>query len=253
MKLTNYFTLSRFWLLLKLEFFGGKKAVGMLLVITFGLLFLVGFLLDNIVDDIKVVFDHNENFIYTLLIGGFILSSLAFNETGNTLKRYHYLTLPVSTFEKFVSMWLLTSVGWVFVFTLLYWLYTLIANPIGSLLFQHMEFKPFNPFDNSPLITIRCYLVLQGIFLLGAAHFKGYVFPKTLFALVIFVLILAVFTYFILQDSFMLTHECYDDHCEVVDRIADHKAWLAVTWLFWWVLAPLCWVMTYVGLREQEA
>lgn len=251
MKRMNYFELSRFWLLLKVELYKSRKGVLMTFVITFGMLFFAGFLLDIIVGQQEVFFEHQENYTFALMTGGFILSSLAFDDLSNTLRRYHYLTLPASTFEKFVCMWLLTSAGWIILFTIIYSFYTFIANAVGPILFRHISFQPFEPLGEYSLTTMKSYFVLQGIFLVGAAHFRNYVFPKTLFTLILFGTVCGAIAYFIMEDL-LLAHECNAGECELVKRMKVHQAWLLVKWLFWWVLAPLCWVITYLGLKEQE-
>lgn len=249
----DYFDISRFWLLLRMEIFRSRKGLLMTFVITFGFLFFMGMLLECMVEKIKVFESHPLNYAFSLMVGGFILSSLAFNDLSNTLKRYQYLTLPASTLEKFISMWLLTSVGWIIFFTFAYTVYTLIANAIGTALFSHITFPTFDPFSEFATDVIKYYFVLQGIFLVGAAHCKGYVFPKTLFTLVIFSVIIGILAYFIMRGSFLVEHECGAGECEVLDQIKGHQASLFLQGLFWWVLAPLCWVITYIGLREQEA
>lgn len=252
MELKNVFHLSRFLLLLRLELFRSRKAIGMMLVITLGMLILFGLLLDIIISDIRLVYDHQENYAASMLIGGFILSSLAFTDLGNSLKRSNYLTLPASTFEKFLSMWLLTSVGWVVLYTLTFWLYTLLVNPMATLLFRSITFQPFEPFGDFSITVIQYYFALQGIFLVAATHFKGYVFAKTVFVLVLFVLVAGIVSYFLMRDSFLVEHECTPGYCEILESIEVHEGWLLVKSLFWWTLAPLCWVITYVGLKEKE-
>jgi hypothetical protein len=252
MELKNYFVVSRFWLLLKLELFRSRRAIGMMLVITLGMLILFGLLLDIIVSDIRLVYDHHENYAASMMIGGFILSSLAFMDLSSSLRRSNYLTLPASTFEKFLSMWLLTSVGWVMLYTLVFWLYTVIVNPIAALLFGPITFQPFEPFGEYSMTVIQYYFVLQGIFLVAAAHFKGYVFAKTIFVLVLFTLIIGIISYFLMRDSFLVDHECTAGHCEILDSIEVHTGWQIVKFLFWWTLAPLCWIVTYLGLKEKE-
>jgi len=252
MNLTNYFDISRFWLLLKMELFRSKKAVGMTLVTILGLLFFVGLVLDLIVGGNRMTFDHDGNFAGSLLLGGFILTSLSFNDLSNTLKTSHYLTLPVSTLEKFLCMWLLTSLGWVGLFTVVYTLYTFIANPVGQMLFRTVTFLPFAPLSDFSVNSIRVYLVLQGIFMVGAVHFQGYVLPKTLFTIVVFLLLSGIAAYFIMQDSFLIEHECNAGQCEVLTSISRHPVWVFLVSLFWWLFAPLCWVITYLGLKEKE-
>lgn len=251
MNLKNYFDLSRFWLLLKMELFRSRKGLLMTLVIIFGLLFFGSFLFVCAVEKRKIFDEHGSNYIFHLMVGGFVLSSLAFNDLSNTLKRYHYLTLPASTFEKFFCMWLLTSVGWIALFTITYTFYTLMANAIGAVLFSQMKFVPFDPLGNSTLQIMRAYLVLQSLFLVGAAYFKGYVFPKTLFAAVLFFTVGATLGYFIMGEEFF-NHDCGTGECAVLNEVVSHNISLALQWTFWWVLAPVCWLNTYLGLKEQE-
>jgi hypothetical protein len=96
--------------------------------------------------------------------------------------------------------------------------------------------------------------VLQGIFLVGAVHFNAYVLPKTLFIIVIFAMIFGILAYFIMRGSFLAEHECTSaEDCEVLLAIGVNPAWRVITGLFWWVLAPLCWVIAYLGLKEKES
>lgn len=250
--MNKYFDVSRFWLFLKVELFKSRNGIAMTFVIVFGALFFLGFLLSIFLES-PTHYDHSESYASTLILGGFIMSSLAFFDLGSALKRYRYLTLPVSAFERFVCMWLLTSVGWLILFTLSFTVYTWIANPVGQLLFPNVAFKSFDPVGSFALSTMRYYFVLQGIFLLGAVHFRGYVFPKTAVVLILFALVCVVILYFIMRGPFTEDHRCTSaNECELVDAMAVHPIWLVTKWMFWWVLAPLSWVLTYLGLKDQE-
>ena len=248
----DHFDISRFVRLLRLELFKSRKGVLMALVITVGLLFFLGMLLDIYLDKSLVVFNHDEGFAGSLLVSGFILSSLAFSELGNPLKRHQFLVLPVSAFERFTSMWLLTSVGWIVVLTLVYTLYAAVANVIGQMLFSEIEFLAFDPFGSMALSSMKYYFVLQGIFLAGYAHFRGYALPKTLVALVIVASVAGLLVYFLLRDVFFSEHECNGADCILVNEIGEHGVWLGMQVIFWWLLAPFCWLMTYLGLKDQE-
>ncbi len=251
MKLKNYFNIKRFWLLLKLELFKSRKGIAMTFVITFGMLFIIGLLFSIVVEPNLVVFEHSGSYVFTLLTGGFILSSLAFNDLANDLKRFRFLTLPVSAFERFFCMWLLTSVGWVILFTITYTLYTVFANIIGPIIFRQIEFVAFKPWNELVMNSILYYFALQGIFLVGAAKFKGYVFPKTLFTLILFTIVSAFIIYFVMSDMFEFDTELFNDP-KTFEGMPIHKIWLALKWMFWWILAPLSWVVTYLALKEKE-
>ncbi|HEY5825794.1 MAG TPA: hypothetical protein VIT44_15575, partial [Cyclobacteriaceae bacterium] len=93
--------------------------------------------------------------------------------------------------------------------------------------------------------------VLQGIFLVGAAYFKGYVFPKTVFALILFFTVGAILGYFIMGEEFF-NHDCGVGECAVLNEMTSHYVSVVLQWIFWWVLAPVCWINTYLGLKGQE-
>lgn len=252
MQVTNFFELSRFWQLMKMELFRSRKGVGMTLVIIFGLLFFVDFLLGNYLEPNRRIFSHGASYGFTLITGGFILSSLAFRDLGNALKKIHFVMLPVSALERFLCMWFLTSLGWMVTYTMLYFLYTVFVNAIGPVLFQHISFIPFRPFSALPTSVLKYYFVLQGIFLVGVVHFKGFVLPKTLFVLILIAIVGASIAYVFLSDVMDAETEHYISKTDVLETMPTGTFWNLLVGMFWWVLAPLSWVITYMGIKEQE-
>jgi hypothetical protein len=227
-----------------------RKAILMTFVITFGLLF-TGLILETVFGYKKVFESHPSSYAFALLVGGFILSSLTFNDLGNSLRRYNYLILPASTLEKFLSMWFLTCICWIVVFTITFIVYSLIANTIGHLLFRNMTYLAFVPLGRVPLGAIKFYIVLQGIFLIGAVNFRGYVFPKTILTLLLFGLVCGIIFYCVMTGLFHSDSEILAEY-KPPKGTAGYQLWQVIIWLFWWVLPPLCWVITYLGLKEQE-
>lgn len=250
MRANNFFNLNRFVNLLKLEWYNGRKAVFITFVVAIGLL-LCSFIAQSVIAETKIYNSHTSDYISTLLIGGFILSSLSFNELGNKIKRHSYLVLPVSTFEKLLCMWLYTCIAWIVTFTIAYFAYTHISNLFGRLLFKNMTYPDFT-FNALCFNAIHYYIVLQGIFLVGAAHFKGYALPKTLFTLLIFGLIGGCIAYFCLVSIPKTLTECSIDTCNPIQENAMQHWWAIIKGLFWWALAPLCWIITYYGLKDNE-
>jgi hypothetical protein len=252
MKVRDHIDFKRFWVLLKLEVFRHGRGIGLTFVVTFGLLFLLGLLLSLAVEGNVKTFRHEENYVASMLIGGFVLTSIAFSDLTEPLRRSRYLALPASVFEKFAVMWLLTCVGWVLLFSVVYTAYSHVANPVAKMVFAHVTFEPFDPFGAIALETIKYYVVLHAIFFLGAAHFRGYAIAKTIFALVILGVVIGLVLYFSLGDIFLSDHDCDGNECELVDQMADHSLWAITKFGFWWLLAPSCWVLTFLGLKEQE-
>ncbi len=104
-----------------------------------------------------------------------------------------------------------------------------------------------------PLTAMKFYFVLQGIFLVGAVYFRGYVLPKTLFTLILFGVVVGTLTYFVMEDVFLSDHECTSEECYLLIEMEGHPVWRVTQGLFWWGLAPVCWVIAFVGLKDQEA
>jgi hypothetical protein len=250
MNLTHYFNITRFWLLLKMEWCRSRKGILITFATTFGLLF-TGFLMESVFGYSKVFNAHPSGYAFALLTGGFILSSLAFNDLGNTLRKNNYLMLPASAFEKFVSMWFLTCVCWIVAFTILFIIFAAGANAIGHLFFSGKTYLAFNPLGKIPIEAVKYYLALQGIFLVGAVHFKGYVLPKTILALLLFGMACGILFYFTMSDLFQ-SHADYITEYSQMKGTRLYQFWLVVQWMFRWLLAPLCWVITYTGLKGQE-
>jgi hypothetical protein len=250
MKTVRFFDPVRFWHLLKMEIFCSRKALLIAIVITLGLL-KVGFLLTGIFSNSLSVDAHTANFTFLLLVGGFILSSMAFHDLSNPASKYRYLTLPASVFEKFLSMWLLTCFGWILIFSITFLIYSWFAGVLGPLLFRQMTFVPFDLFSESSITAIRYYIVLQGIFLVGAVHFRGYAFPKTIFTLIIACFICGFIFYMISSDIFRYEVD-WDSSCNLFQEKNLTRFISIAHGLLLWVMPPLSWIITYTGLKEQE-
>lgn len=248
---TNQFSLTRLGNLMKMELRKNIKGLAIAVFVILEVHF-TGFIIDNIFNNYRVYNIHDAGYAFCLLLGGFIISSMAFGDMGNTLKRNSYLTLPASNLEKFLSAWLLSSVGWILVFTPLFVLHTLIVNSVGNMLFRDVTFYMFSPFSETSLEAIRYYIVLQGIFLVGAVNFRGYVFLKTLFAIFIIGLVGGIMFYTALSDLAKSNLECSMERCNPMQVEGYRQLWEFICWIFWWLLAPVCWVLTYIGLKDQE-
>lgn len=187
MEANQYFSFQRFGHLLRRDFNKSGKAFLILMTIMF------------VVWTINTTSNANSHeselhikmFPQWLLLGGFIISSLAFYEFIKPTERQFYLQLPASNLEKFVSRWLLTGITYTVGLVIFYWLYSLFANWIGTTFYNH-QFDAFTPFRENNLIAIKSYLAAQTIFLAGAATFKRFAFFKTLFAAIILTAIVAL-------------------------------------------------------------
>ena len=187
METNQYFSLHRFGHLLRRDFTKSGKAFLILMTI----MFVIWTISTTAQADDREHELHIMMFPQWLLIGGFIISSLAFYEFIKPTERQFYLQLPASNLEKFVSRWLLTGIVYTIGLVAYYWLFSLFANWIGTSFYDH-QFDAFTPFRGNNLIAIKAYLAAHTIFLAGAAAFKRFAFFKTLFTAIILAAIVAL-------------------------------------------------------------
>jgi len=201
---------------------------------------------------------------YPLLLfaGGYIISSMAFTDLHHPQKSYLYLTLPCSNTEKFLSRLVLTSVGYGLATLILYFLFSAIISLLSLLLTGYAS-PLFDPFEREIFISLGVYLVTQSLFLLGAVYFRRHAFIKTVLSLFGLLLVLALFTLLILRLSFWNDWvNLRDDPRGLFISSELTKASLesffialgqTLKYLFWTVLAPFFWIVTFLRLKETEA
>jgi hypothetical protein len=123
----------------------------------------------------------------------------------------------------------------------------------------------FNPFERYTLIAVAVYLVTQAVFLVGSVYFRKLAFIKTnlylwLFGIVVVILV-AVIGWIIFRDYAVgqrIDLEPYfqrlgeSGELEAVLGPMAEKFWQVGKVMFWGVMAPVCWVISYLRLRETE-
>jgi hypothetical protein len=263
MRISNSFNRKRFFLLLKKDFYTQYKTYLIALGAIFGILLIVN------ICSITSFDQWNFNLVFyplTLFIGGFIFTSLSFQELAHEQSRISYLTLPASNLEKFISRLITTSIGYVVVSLVLYFLFSAFAFAMNKVIFgyAHPIFNPSHPVIG---LCILIYLVTQSIFLFGAIYFRGNTFIKTTLSLFIlatmywiFIILVTLLSFYILSwtkhlyfsfDLFLkgyyyqFTPSGIKSFFEVCYRI--------IQFLFWFILAPFFWIISIIHLKEIEA
>lgn len=204
---------------------------------------------------------HIGLYLFFLFVSGILVSSNAFGSLREDISAGAWLTLPASIFEKFASRLFLTSIGYVFATALIYFVISVLSEGLNQILFAYSH-PLFNPFESKVWILMTVYIVLQSVFLTGSIFFRRFAFIKTLLFLSILCLALVLFFFLaikiILGGQFgtlsengvrivwnMLTSDWL---VQVKDRLVQ-----IVGTLFWGILAPFCWIVSYFRLREFEA
>ncbi|MDQ3394679.1 MAG: hypothetical protein M3512_11290 [Bacteroidota bacterium] len=186
-------------------------------------------------------------YITAFFLGGLIFTSKIFSELHTPQKSYALLTLPISNLEKLIGAWLVTAP----VFVLVYLMFIFIITSISSLIAGHST-ALVQIFSREIWDSIGHYLVIHSIFFLGACTFKGNNFLKTLFAIFLFTMILALFAGLMFLIVFKSTHVQIDNVSpEFQYFITDVFAKYA-TYFYWYVLAPFMLVVSYYKLKERQ-
>lgn len=177
-----------------------------------------------------------------LYIGGFIITSSAFNDLHQYPKAYLSLMLPCSNLERFLSKWLLTSIGYALGVLIIYYLFSLISVAVNILLI-HRTIYPLDILQPTLWIGIGKYIILQSIVLLGAITFKRYALIKTALAIGCFFLALGFL-------STIIAWIFFPNYFPAWTLLSN-----AITgsyFFFWIILAPFCWYITYLRITEYE-
>ena len=119
--------------------------------------------------------------------------------------------------------------------------------------------------QSPPLLAVAAYLVTQSVFLVGSVYFRKLAFVKTALYLVLLGIVLTIVAglaaWFVFRDYAVgrtIMMEPYlkelgaTGDMERVLRPLAEKFWLTARLLFWIVLAPVGWIISYLRLRETE-
>lgn len=257
METTNRFNIKRFLLLLRNDLFRNYRTL-LIGAGTVAAIYFIATLAPLIFSQRSVDSDfHSGFFPAALYICGFLLSAAAFSEIHHSQKNTAFFMLPATRLEKLASRLLLTTIGFVVIGIIFYFLLNLLSFLITAL-FSTAQFSLFYPFSREMLLTIAVYLVAQSLFLFGGIYFKSHAFMKTGLALFGFAVATALFSAII----FRIVYHDFFYHMQFMDNYLAHdfiyledfsKTLFSIAkYLFWLALAPFFWMLSYIRLGEKE-
>jgi hypothetical protein len=179
------FDISRSLALLRLNLHLNRKSFLLTLLGFFGFVFITSFFVAR---SAPFMLDRMHFIFYFIFLygGAVLMAGSAFRVLNRPDKSIAYLSLPASTFEKYLIPWLLTGIVWAIVSIASYIAFALLINLLWSGVMQ-FPFEAFNPFGNClglPSIyhAYMVYFLVHSVFFLGAAAFRKSAIPKTLLA-----------------------------------------------------------------------
>ena len=260
----EYFSPGRFFHVLKRDFLSHYRTILITIVAVAGFVILTSTVstLNNGGEQF-----HMPMYFLLLYISGLVVSSRMFREVHDPSRSFTYITLPGSQLEKFTGRLLSTSIGYVLGTLIVYSAIAAVSELINKLLFGYTH-DFLNPFTRVFLIGSAAFIVIQSIFLAGAVFFKKNSLIKTF--LMLMIMAIAILVIVILSARFIFPGIFKD--LNPVNRefhsLQELTAWLGITEdrlqavgraalltakiIFWALLAPLCWILSYLKFRKVE-
>ena len=198
-----------------------------------------------------------------LFVFGFIFTSMAFREAHRKLLIHDWLMLPASTLEKFISKLLMYTVVYSVAGIIIYTVFSLFSKLIIGV-FLGEAYPVFSPASAWVWKLAGHYILVQSVFILGAAWFRNNNFIKTIIALIVFSIIvstlLSVISWLVFNDYFWtLMRGDFNFNFDLSDgfmynRLESASCRTAVIGkiLYFGIMAPVCWVGAWLKLRELE-
>jgi len=175
METNQFFSTTRFGHLMSREFTQHRKVI----FLAIGAIFLIIFLNAMAWGYNREHGFHKFAYPFYLIFGGCILTSFSFAEMDQPYGKQFYLLLPAAHFEKFLSKWLFTAIGYFTVYTTGYILLSYIIDFCGTAFFGY-DLGTLSLFSEENRFFMQFFFAVQTIYLLGAVYFRKYVVFKTI-------------------------------------------------------------------------
>jgi hypothetical protein len=251
------FSIKRIVLLMQKSLFENAKYVLTGLTTVFGIFTVVLFF--NALDNGEAWKNMQNFYVIGFIISGLIFSGMAFTNLRTKEKSMSYLSLPASLLEKLIAELLLTTIGFILMYTILFYVYNFIVLIIGTPFNLHANI--LNIFTAEVFEGYLIYIILQSVLLAGAATFRKAPLFLTLFslfvvgtALLIILVIIALSFKGYLENTGLENMNFNDQDFKLIGGDPG-KHWLIQIpkFMFYYVTAPLFWVVAYFKLKEKEA
>jgi len=213
--MNNTLNIKRFGLVLRKDLMENWKRYMLLFLTMLGIMAIV--LIWQSLEYYSFVKRHGSNYInlnnnllttLSLMFGAFglLFASIFMNPMNSKIKRVSYLVNPSSNLEKYLSRWIIITVGYIIAFFAALWVAEILRVGICSARYPDMEinFLDFNKLVHTGddwnikqkyalekpvfIIGISLYFLLQSLFILGSTFWEKATFIKTFTAGIIIVL-----------------------------------------------------------------
>lgn len=274
MQTNNVFSAGRFGLYMRKHLMDNYRVYGMsVIVLTVLLLVLLIFIVLNDGGRMSGKQTLVPLYFIGMFFSGLIFTSLSFNELGTKQQGIDYLLFPASQLEKYLSTLLVTTVGFLLVYHVAFYLaYVLMDSMVLWRTGIHMT-SDMTDFlnDKNMYYAYIGWFIVQAFMLLGAIWFQKYTFIKTVFLVVVF-----LFSLYFINTIFSLIYfgdrmPKWNAHFPFVGvdvMLGEHPSEyepqthkflmlpeaMRDTLLFFgkYLVTPILWAIGYMRLRDKE-
>ena len=275
--MNNTFDIRRFGLVIRKDLIENGKRFMLLFLTMLGLIALaITFTTLNYYNgrnsDDYLLLNRDLLILLSLMFFGFgIWFASTFSTPMNSkLKRLSYLVSPSSNLEKFLTRWILTTIGFLLAFFATIWLADILRVAICSVAYSEIDFhfiditKLVSPNENANYreylvpkevftIVLSIYFLLQSIFLLGSTFWEKASFIKT------FTAVAAIITAFLLicRWAILLFYGDLDGYSNVFSSFELNETYteMQATIFATIVISAFTitfWVLAFFRLKESE-
>ena len=178
-------------------------------------------------------------FQIALFIGGLSFTAQSMGALNQPHEAQQYLLLPASAAEKVFAKWLVTSLIYTAFVSLIYILFIGLTKWLPWIHQDH--YMP--PWNISFLLAMARYFVFHAVVLCAAVYFRKHVVLK---------IVLITGLAFLIFGHWM-TSMLWDDPRQI-SNTAHLLSFLAqdIRFIFWYLLAPICWVASYMRFKNLQ-
>jgi hypothetical protein len=253
MEKINQFSIQRFFLLIKRNvimniktwLIGFGAISGLLILIAQLQAYQAGGILD-----INAIATTGITFIF---IGGYLVTSMAYNEIHTPARSQFFLTLPATNAEKLLSHWFLTSLLYIVIAYLVLFAILLLSSLITALIYGS-GITLFQPFSSGNLKLMGIYMVTQSVFFLGAIYFRKNNLLKTILTAFVLMMFLSMWAGLAMWITFGTSHFSPDNESfspafvNYMENVIPTVAKI----VFWGIITPFFLTVSYFTLKERE-
>lgn len=189
-----------------------------------------------------------------MIFFGLLYIGMAFPDFRSKRKTITFLTLPANTSEKFVSMFLLTTIGFLLVYTAGFYIFNIAAIIIAKVLGDvDLNFLNFTIVDFKEAFKI--FFLLHAFFFLGATVFKKV--PVLISGIILSLLFMATTIIFPLFINSFIDGDVQTNFDELFFTLRHYEPFkiYEMTWLnsfISYAAAPILWLTAFFKLKEKE-